>query len=62
MCVYVFTPIHREGFVFLDHGEYQGQIKDAVLKIFLSSAKFLHRYFKMKHQVLLTSDFILFPN
>ena len=39
-----------------------GQINDVVLKTFLSPAKFLHRYFSMKHQVFLTSHFILFEH
>ena len=36
------------------------QINDAVLKTFLSYVKSFHRYFRMKHQTLLTSHFILF--
>ena len=36
------------------------QINDIVLKTFLFSAKFLHHYFRMKHQAFLTSHFILF--
>ena len=36
------------------------QIKDVVLKTFLSSAKSLHRYFRMKHRAFLTSHFNLF--
>ena len=38
----------------------RGQINNVVLKMFLSSAKFPHRYFSMKHRVFLTSHFILF--
>ena len=38
------------------------QINDAVLKTLLSSAKSLHRYFRMKHQKFLTSHFILFTH
>ena len=37
-------------------------INDVVLKTFLSSAKSLHRYFSMKHQVFLTGRFILFTH
>ena len=40
----------------------RAQINDVVLKTFLSSAKFLHRYFSMKHQTFLTSRFILFAH
>ena len=36
------------------------QVKDVALNTFLSSAKSLYRYFRMKHQALLTSYFILF--
>ena len=38
------------------------QINNVVLKMFLSSAKSLHHYFKMKHQTFLTSHFILFTH
>ena len=39
-----------------------GQINNIVLKTFLSSTTFLHRYFSMKHQSFLTSCFILFAH
>ena len=38
----------------------RGEINDVVLKTFLSSAKYLHRYFSMKHRAVLTGRFILF--
>ena len=40
----------------------RGQINDVVLKTFLSSAKYLHRYFSMKHWAVLTGRFIQFTN
>ena len=38
------------------------QINDVMLKAFLSYAKSLHRYFRMKTQTFLTSHFILFTH
>ena len=38
------------------------QINDVMLKMFLSSAKFLHRYLRMKLQTFLTNHFILFTH
>ena len=35
------------------------QINDVVLKTFISYAKSLHRYFRMKHLTFLTSHFTL---
>ena len=38
------------------------QVNDVIMKTLLSYAKFLHRYFRMKHQTFLTSHFILFKH
>ena len=38
------------------------QINNVMLKTFLSFAKSLHHYFRMKHQSFLTSHFILFTH
>ena len=57
--VYVFTLIHRKGFICLVSWKARKQINDVVLKTFLSSAKSLHCSFRMKHQDFLTSHFIL---
>ena len=37
-------------------------INDVMLKTFLSCAKSLHRYFRIKHQTILTSHLILFTH
>ena len=61
VCVCLFMSIHHEGFICLGL-ESRGQIIDVVLKTFLSFAKFLHRYFSMKHRAFLASRFILFTH
>ena len=38
------------------------RINDVVLKTFISCAKSLHRYFRMKHLTFLTNHFILFTH
>ena len=38
------------------------QVNDVLIKTLLSSAKSLHRYFRMKHQTVLTSHFFLFTH
>ena len=63
VCVCVCVYVHSLwSLICLDQLECRGVINIVIFKIFLSYAKFLHRYFRMKHQALLTSRFILFTH
>ena len=54
VCVHVYILSPWRLHLFLGWNS-RGQINDLVLKTLLSSTKFLHRYFSMKHQAFLTS-------
>ena len=62
VCLWVFTSIHPEASSLWISWTVRERINDVMLKTFLSYAKSLHRYFRMKHQTFLTSHFILFTH
>ena len=59
VCVSAFTVKVSSVWISWDTRE---QINDVILKKLISSAKSLHRYFRMQHITCLTSHFILFPH